>query len=74
MDGAELGSAVVPFIVRMLGSTGLDIGCDRLSTVVDDYVGPFPFQGALRKATFEIRTVPNKTDIAVLARTELAKE
>lgn len=74
VDGAELGSADVPIIVRMLGSTVLDIGCDRLSTVVDDYVGPFPFQGAVRKGTFEIRTAPDKTDIAALARTELAKE
>ena len=58
----------------MLGSTGLDIGCDRLSTVVDDYVGPFPFQGTVHKATFQIRSERDKTDLAVLARTELAKE
>jgi hypothetical protein len=58
----------------MLGSTGLDIGCDRLSTVVDDYEGPFAFQGRIDKATFEIRSEPDKTDLAVLARTELAKE
>ena len=74
VDGGELGVADVPFIVRMLGSTGLDIGCDRLSTVVDDYAGPFPFEGIVRRATFQIRGERDKTDIAVIARTELAKE
>ena len=64
----------MPFIVRMLGSTGLDIGCDRLSTVVDDYVGPFAFQGEVRRAAFQLRSERDKTDLAVIARTELAKE
>ena len=36
--------------------------------------GPFPFQGAVRKATFQIRSERDKTDIAVIARSELAKE
>jgi arylsulfatase len=74
VDGAELGTTEIPFIVRMLGSTGLDIGCDRLSTVVDDYKGPFTFEGDVRRATFQLRSERDKTDIAVLARTELAKE
>jgi arylsulfatase len=74
VDGSELGTTEIPFIVRMLGSTGLDIGCDRLSTVVDDYKGPFTFEGDVRKATFQLRSERDKTDIAVLARTELAKE
>ena len=41
-DGEDLTSTDIPRIVRMLGSTGLDIGRDSLSPVVDDYVGPFP--------------------------------
>ncbi|MEO6045421.1 MAG: hypothetical protein ABIQ47_16090, partial [Tepidiformaceae bacterium] len=74
LDGAELGTTEIPFIVRMLGSTGLDIGCDRLSTVVDDYKGPFAFEGAIRRATFQIRSERDKTDIAVIARMEMSRE
>ncbi len=74
VDGRELGTAEVPFIVRMLGSTGGYMGGDRLSPVVDDYKGPFPFEGEVRRATFPLRSERDRTDLAVLARTELAKE
>ena len=58
----------------MLSSTGVDIGADRLSTVVDDYEGPFPFTGELHKVTFRINSSPSSKDVEALARTELAKE
>jgi len=74
VDGAELGATAIPVVVRMLGSTGLDVGCDRLSTVVDDYVGPFAFTGEIRRATFKLRSERDKTDLAAIARSELAKE
>ena len=58
----------------MIGSTGTDFGCDRLSTVVEDYEGPFAFTGRLNRVAFEIRSKPDKRDVVVTARTELAKE
>ena len=39
----------------MLGSTEMDFGADRLSTVADDYVGPFAFTGILSRVSFEVR-------------------
>ncbi|HVM39355.1 MAG TPA: arylsulfatase, partial [Acidimicrobiia bacterium] len=51
-DGSDLASADVPRLVRMLGSTGLDVGRDALATVVDDYEGPFPFTGSIERITF----------------------
>jgi arylsulfatase A-like enzyme len=74
LDGRDLGSIEIPVIVRMLGSTGTDIGCDRLSTVVDDYEGPFPFTGEIRTATFKIHGRRDTADVEATARTELAKE
>ncbi len=74
VNGTELGSAKVERLVRMLSSTGVDIGCDRLSTVVDDYEGPFPFTGELHKVTFQMRSQRDRRDIEALARTELARE
>jgi len=73
-DGEEVGRVGLPGIVRMLGSTGTDFGCDRLSTVVDDYEGPFPFTGRLKRVVFEVRGKRDRRDLAVTARTEMAKE
>ncbi|HUP84582.1 MAG TPA: arylsulfatase [Acidimicrobiales bacterium] len=74
-DGTDLASVDIPRIVRMLGSTGLDIGLDRLSPVVDDYVAPFPFTGAtIERVTFRIHRRPDAADVAATAMAELSKE
>ena len=58
----------------MLGSTGLDIGRDALSPVVDDYDAPFAFTGTIHSVTFDIRTKRDAADVAATAATELARE
>ena len=73
-DGADLADVRIPRIVRMLGSTGLDIGRDALSTVVDDYEGPFPFNGTIHKVSIEILSRRDASDIAATAAMELARE
>jgi arylsulfatase len=73
-DGQDLASIDIPIIVRMLGSTGLDIGRDSLSPVVDDYEGPFPFTGSIDRITFSIQSRADVADIAAAARAELSKE
>ncbi len=73
-DGVDLGSAPIPKIVRILGSTGMDIGRDALSTVVDDYVGPFPFTGVIERVAVEIRSRREHADVHAEARAELARE
>ncbi len=74
VDGQERGRVEVTKIVRIVSSTGLDVGCDRLSTVVDDYEGPFAFTGELHKVAFTIHSAQDRGDIEATARTELAKE
>ncbi|MGD9705386.1 MAG: arylsulfatase [Acidimicrobiia bacterium] len=73
-DGEDLGRVEIPRIVRMLGSTGLDIGRDALSPVAEDYPAPFPFTGEIERVTFRIHTREDAADIAATARTELARE
>src|SRR5439155_3203717 len=73
-DGNELTSIAIPKLVRMLGSTGLDVGRDALSPVVDDYDAPFPFTGRIERITFAIRSKPDAAEVAATARAELAKE
>lgn len=74
VDGEDLTSVDIPRIVRMLGSTGLDIGRDSLSPVVDDYPAPFPFTGTIVRVTFRITGRRDADDVAATARAELAKE
>jgi hypothetical protein len=74
LDGDDLTSIEIPKLVRMLGSTGLDVGRDALSPVVDDYEAPFPFTGTIDRITFNIRSRRDAADIAATARTELARE
>ena len=74
VDGKDVGSVHIPKIMRILGSMGMDLGCDRLSPVCPDYVAPFPFTGKIEKATFEIRSRPTKIDEQAEMRAEAAKE
>jgi len=73
-DGDVLDSIEIPKLVRMLGSTGLDIGRDALSPVVDDYDAPFPFTGTIERVSFHIRSRADAEEVAATARAELAKE
>jgi arylsulfatase A-like enzyme len=73
-DGADIASADIAAIVRMLGSTGMDIGRDSLSPVTGDYPAPFPFTGVIEKITVSIRSRADAEDVAAIARTELARE
>ncbi|MDO8365107.1 MAG: arylsulfatase [Actinomycetota bacterium] len=73
-DGTDLASAEVPRIVRMLGSTGLDIGRDGVAPSVDDYAAPFAFTGTIHRARFDIHTRRDAADIAATAAAELARE
>ena len=74
VDGKEVGSVHIPKIMRILGSMGMDLGCDRLSPVAPDYTAPFPFTGAITKAHFELRSKPTKADVDAILRAEAAKE
>jgi arylsulfatase len=74
LDDDELTSIDIPKIVRMLGSTGTDVGRDALSPVVDDYEPPFPFTGTIERVTFAIRGRADAAEIAATARAELSKE
>ena len=73
-DGVDLASVEIPRIVRMLGSTGMDIGRDALSPVTDDYDAPFAFTGRIDHISFRTRSRADADEVAATARAELAKE
>jgi arylsulfatase len=73
-DGRDLDRVEVPRLVRMLGSTGTDVGRDALSSVVDDYEGPNPFNGTIERLVIEIRSRRSPADVAATAHMEMARE
>ncbi len=76
IDGAAAGHAHVPRILRMIGSTGLDVGRDSLSSVTDDYEAPFEFTGRIHRLAFELlrREDVEREAAEAEARAELARE
>ena len=74
VDGDDVARVDIPRLVRMLGSTGLDVGRDGLSPVVEDYEPPFAFTGTIHRIAFRVRSRADAADVAAIARTELSKE
>jgi arylsulfatase len=74
VNGREIGSTKVGTIVRMPGSTGVDVGRNGLSPLVDDYEPPFAFTGSLKRITFDIKGRGDPTEVEATARTEMGKE
>jgi arylsulfatase len=63
INGRVSGSVEVPKVLRVISSTGMDIGRDGLSPVTDDYEGQFPFTGKIYKLVFDIpKRVPKKVE------------
>ena len=56
------------------GSTGVDIGRDGLSPVVDDYTAPFEFTGELKRIVFRTGRRRDATDVAAAERTEMGTQ
>jgi arylsulfatase A-like enzyme len=73
-DGVDVSSGEVERFVRMLGSTGLDVGRDSLSPVVDDYEAPFAFTGTIEQITFRVVGRRDAAELEASARAEFAKE
>ncbi|MFA5774082.1 MAG: arylsulfatase [Ilumatobacteraceae bacterium] len=74
VNGNEIGSGVVPKVMRMLGSMGMDIGCNQLSPVVSDYTPPFSFTGTINKVHFDLQGKLTQADRDAVIRAESAKE
>jgi arylsulfatase len=78
IDEKECGSMNVPFVLRMISSTGMDIGRDGLSPVTDDYPAPFAFNGVIRRLTVDLPKYrapsEEKGDAAVRQRAEMSRQ
>jgi arylsulfatase len=74
VDGAPVADGPIPKLVRMLGSTGLDIGRDAMSPKTTDYDAPFPFGGTIHRARFQIHSRRSAADLEAQAKMEFSRE
>ncbi|MFW9865737.1 MAG: arylsulfatase [Candidatus Thorarchaeota archaeon] len=54
IEGKECGSIQVPYVMRMISSTGLDIGRNSLSPITEDYKAPFEFTGIIKRINIKL--------------------
>ena len=73
-DGEDLATGAIPQLVRILGSTGMDLGRDALSQVCDDYDGEFPFTGSIDRVVFDLPLRSDAQDLQAQAAAEFARE
>ena len=75
IDGEEAGKMNIPFVIRILGSTGMDIGRDSLSPVSEQYEAPFPFEGEITQVAVHLPERGNTIEQSFLAmRSEMGME
>ena len=75
INGDEAGKIDLPFVIRILGSTGMDIGRDSLSPVSEQYDAPFPFEGEINQVAVHLPERGDTLEESFLAmRVELGME
>jgi len=70
----ECGTIEVPYVMRMISSTGLDIGRNSLSPVTDDYKAPFVFTGKINKVNIKLPRYRKPSEIRKEAETQFRAE
>ena len=74
IDGVEVGAVAIPFMMRIISSTGMSIGEDHLSPVSPEYQAPFRFEGTLHQVDIQLVTPPAKDSNDVAAREGMARQ
>jgi arylsulfatase A-like enzyme len=54
VDDVPAGRVDVPFVMRIVSSTGASVGHDQRLAVSDRYEGPFPFSGVVERVEIQI--------------------
>jgi arylsulfatase len=77
VDGETCGQLHVPFVMRMISSTGASVGLDHGSQVSRRYTGAFPFEGQLERIDIELRSprpAHHHEDAETDARSTMARQ
>jgi arylsulfatase A-like enzyme len=76
-DGHEVGSAHLPFLMRIISSIGMSIGRDHGSPVSKSYTGEFAFEGRLERVDIQLVSSGGANEAeeqAVKAREGMARQ
>jgi arylsulfatase len=77
IDGERCGDLHVPFVMRMISSTGMSVGRDHGSQVSDAYEGEFAFEGTLDRLDIQLlsgRPAVEREAAATDARVTMARQ
>ncbi len=74
VDGAEVGSMHVPFLMRILASSGMSVGFDHGSPVSLRYRGTFDFEGRLDRVDIQLVSLDGVDEQATTAREGMARQ
>jgi arylsulfatase A-like enzyme len=77
IDGEASGVVAIPFVMRMISSTGASVGLDHGSQVSTRYRGAFPFEGYLERVDIQLlsgRPATTGEDAETDARSTMARQ
>ena len=66
-------SVEVPYVLRFIGMSGMDVGRDAGSAVTEAYVGPFPFTGGYASLEIDITEELAPTEVYRLDREQVQR-
>jgi arylsulfatase A-like enzyme len=69
IDDVECGTAEIPFVMRIISSTGASVGHDHGSPVSERYADEYPFQGTLERVDIALHS-SRRAEAAELAATD----
>ncbi|MGI9595849.1 MAG: sulfatase-like hydrolase/transferase [Acidimicrobiales bacterium] len=72
--GGQPARIQVPWVLRFIGMSGMDVGRDAGSPISDAYQAPFPFTGGYSKLEFEVTEELDPHEIMRLDRERVRRE
>ncbi|HEY5103929.1 MAG TPA: arylsulfatase [Acidimicrobiales bacterium] len=74
MDGSEVGTKHLPFLMRIISSSGMSIGSDHASPVSTYYDGEFPFEGRIKRVDIQLISQHRSEEQETAAREGMARQ
>jgi arylsulfatase len=74
IDGREVASGHLPFLMRTMSTIGMSIGSDRGSPVSKRYHDAFAFEGRLKRVDIQLITQNTKEEQEAAAREGMARQ
>ncbi len=74
LDGRVVASGHLPFLMRIISSTGMSVGVDHGSPVSTYYDGEFPFTGTIERVDIQLVSAERGEESASAAREGMARQ